>query len=399
MAEFRDISQISESGIRGRLQGLQQTGVEQQNQLRQLDLEATPTDIRQRQELTSLSIQQKQQDLNKNRQTGEMERNRAIFDMANSFIPRVIEAMEANPTQAETLFNNAQNLMAKQLKGLGFTDEEIAKTSMTFQEAGGVEGLKAVFGMAKEGADDPSDVRSFKFFQSLTDDQKRQFLQLKREGKTFKAGDVTVGVDPLTQRGEAIQIEGLDASTVTEIQDVLTDLAADKEGAKAKAKELAKKMVSDKAGEEAAGKTLDDANSIFTSLESADLDLIYGKGESVWPDLLRSQEGIDLMAQRDKLIAMLKLAERGKLKGQGQVSDSEQKILSQSVSVLSNVDISPTLATAALAEAKASMMRTAGVKSAERDGPARPTTQAEWDALPSGAIFVDPDDGKLYRKE
>lgn len=29
---------------------------------------------------------------------------------------------------------------------------------------------------------------------------------------------------------------------------------------------------------------------------------------------------------------------------------------------------------------------------------ASPTTQAEYDALPSGALFVDPDDGKTYRK-
>lgn len=32
------------------------------------------------------------------------------------------------------------------------------------------------------------------------------------------------------------------------------------------------------------------------------------------------------------------------------------------------------------------------------DTPARPTTQAEYDALPSGAVFIDPDDGTLLRK-
>jgi len=31
-------------------------------------------------------------------------------------------------------------------------------------------------------------------------------------------------------------------------------------------------------------------------------------------------------------------------------------------------------------------------------GIAQPTTQAEYDALPSGAIFIDPDDGQQYRK-
>lgn len=32
------------------------------------------------------------------------------------------------------------------------------------------------------------------------------------------------------------------------------------------------------------------------------------------------------------------------------------------------------------------------------DAPAKPTTQQEFDALPSGAVYVDPDDGKTYRK-
>ena len=31
-------------------------------------------------------------------------------------------------------------------------------------------------------------------------------------------------------------------------------------------------------------------------------------------------------------------------------------------------------------------------------GVARPTTTAEYDALPSGTVFIDPDDGKQYRK-
>lgn len=34
----------------------------------------------------------------------------------------------------------------------------------------------------------------------------------------------------------------------------------------------------------------------------------------------------------------------------------------------------------------------------EAGGPARPTTDSEFNALPSGALFIDPDDGKTYRK-
>lgn len=39
-----------------------------------------------------------------------------------------------------------------------------------------------------------------------------------------------------------------------------------------------------------------------------------------------------------------------------------------------------------------------GVDSGPYTGPARPTTDAEFNALPSGALFIDPDDGKTYRK-
>lgn len=35
---------------------------------------------------------------------------------------------------------------------------------------------------------------------------------------------------------------------------------------------------------------------------------------------------------------------------------------------------------------------------ANQQGPARPTTDAEFDALPKGALYIDPDDGRTYRK-
>jgi len=37
-------------------------------------------------------------------------------------------------------------------------------------------------------------------------------------------------------------------------------------------------------------------------------------------------------------------------------------------------------------------------KGATMDAPAAPQTEADYNALPSGAYYVDPDDGKLYRK-
>lgn len=80
------------------------------------------------------------------------------------------------------------------------------------------------------------------------------------------------------------------------------------------------------------------------TLINADLSSIYGRGESLYPDLLRNQAGIDLMAQRDKFVGMLKLAAAGKMKGQGSISDSERKTLNDAATTLSNPNISPELA-------------------------------------------------------
>lgn len=103
-----------------------------------------------------------------------------------------------------------------------------------------------------------------------------------------------------------------------------------------------------------------DADRIYQSLSTKDLDKIYGKGERYYPELLRSQEGIDMMAERDQLIGMLKIGARGELKGQGPITDSEQKILSDAATTLGNMSISPEKAKAALNEAMNVIYRNAG---------------------------------------
>ena len=71
---------------------------------------------------------------------------------------------------------------------------------------------------------------------------------------------------------------------------------------------------------------------------------IYGKGESVYPDLLRSQDGVDALKLRDRVVGLVVLAARGKLKGQGTITDSEQDILAKSATILKDPDISEKLA-------------------------------------------------------
>lgn len=94
------------------------------------------------------------------------------------------------------------------------------------------------------------------------------------------------------------------------------------------------------------------------TLLSSDLEAIYGWGESFYPDKFRSQEGIDLASQRNQLVAILELGQAGKLKGQGNVTESERKILKEAATNLSNPDISVDLAKKNIENAKASISRT-----------------------------------------
>ena len=91
-----------------------------------------------------------------------------------------------------------------------------------------------------------------------------------------------------------------------------------------------------------------DAQAIYEELvPNGSMDLlekIYGRGESLYPKLLRSQEGINAMAMRDQLVSMLQLGARGELKGQGPITENEQAILSKAITILSEPDISPALA-------------------------------------------------------
>lgn len=105
---------------------------------------------------------------------------------------------------------------------------------------------------------------------------------------------------------------------------------------------------------------IEDADRIYKVLSGADLGAIYGKGESLYPSLMRSQTGIDLMAQRDQLVGMLELAAAGEMKGQGQITESERKILKDSATALNNPDISPELARIYLDQAMKVLYRNAG---------------------------------------
>lgn len=157
-----------------------------------------------------------------------------------------------------------------------------------------------------------------------------------------------------------------------------------------RAKEEAAALVAKRVAELGQSKKIEDATAIYEELKAADLGLIYGRGESLYPTLLRSQAGIDMMAQRDRLIGMLELAAAGEMKGQGQITESERKILKDSVTTLSKPDISPRMAKAALDDAMETLLSNAGkAKSDSQSSAPTPAPQKQ-----GGQLMIDANGNK-----
>ena len=66
----------------------------------------------------------------------------------------------------------------------------------------------------------------------------------------------------------------------------------------------------------------------------------FGKLVTLSPDIAKSQESIDAIADINQIKGLITLESREKLKGQGQISDGEAKTLEQSATVLNNPLIS-----------------------------------------------------------
>ncbi|MHC1629068.1 MAG: hypothetical protein ACXQTI_09610, partial [Candidatus Nezhaarchaeales archaeon] len=173
--------------------------------------------------------------------------------------------------------------------------------------------------------------------------------------------------------GETREVEGYKPVTIAQKEDAKTAAMVKREkvldaerlkieNAQAKLDEQKLKFSQQQAKQEAVNYEMADNLSLAESLLSSDLSRIYGKGEKWWPELIRSQEGIDLIAQKDRFVSVLQLAQAGKLKGQGQVSDGERKILREASTALSNPNISPDLAKDEISRAIQSIERTMGVK-------------------------------------
>lgn len=190
--------------------------------------------------------------------------------------------------------------------------------------------------------------------------------------KTIIAGGVPYKLDTATNEYVPLKTAGEIGADKSEIEELVVT-----------AREEAKGDVEKKIKEDGQLKKIEDADRVYKDLAGADLDKIYGRGESLYPDFFRSQEGIDMQAKRDQLVGMLQLGARGELKGQGQITEGEQKILSNSVTILANPNISPEAARSAIDDAMRILYRNAGM---EFDLPER---EPEFPGAPAVGSVVD----------
>ncbi len=136
-------------------------------------------------------------------------------------------------------------------------------------------------------------------------------------------------------------------------------------------------------------------NQIGALLEGNVFESAFGKAVTITPEMLRSQESIDAIANVDQIRALLSLESRQKLKGSGTISDNEQKTLEKSATVLANPLISSELAENELIKVQRifeDSMRRNKVKQQ-----AQPDEQPQ--EIPEGATATNPTTGEkiIYR--
>jgi len=193
--------------------------------------------------------------------------------------------------------------------------------------------------------------------RDYTTDSWAEFVRTRDPSKLerFSAKTIDIGGVP-----HALMADGTYAPIKSTEQ--VAKSKADIEIAVTSAREQAKVDVQKAVTSMGAMDKLDDADRLYSELSQADLGRIYGFGEAVYPDWLRTEEGVTLQAKRDQLIGMLQLAGRGELKGQGPITEGEQAIVAKAATILNSPNISPATAKKELDNAMNILYRNAGKK-------------------------------------
>lgn len=77
-----------------------------------------------------------------------------------------------------------------------------------------------------EAVSNPSSVREYEYYNNLPDDQKQQYLNVKRANQLYKEGDVTLQVDPVAGGSKVVTEQGVEPVAQADVQAKLSEAAA-----------------------------------------------------------------------------------------------------------------------------------------------------------------------------
>lgn len=252
------------------------------------------------------------------------------------------------------------------------------------------------------GTADPAAIREYNFYNNLDEEGQKRFLNVKRAGfgaggvQYSASGDQIIPTDKIaadkgaisaaSERGKILARESTDTGKA--------DLASKQAEAK---QEEAKVVDRDRTLRAEITRAQDVKSLVDRAKGNKSLKNYYGAVAGRTPPV--QQATLDLQADIERVVSLAAMAGRGELKGQGSVSDFEGKMLANAQTVLANRLISPERAIEEMERVSDLMqdIMNRGSKAAG-DKIATPKTDADFNALPSGAIYIDPDDGQQYRK-
>jgi hypothetical protein len=290
---------------------------------------------------------------------------------------RLRSVAEFSTTQILPNINNPQLLASKLQQRIAMMDNDPNTDSTESREAlaqvlsGDVEGLRrdaqasvALFNMRngqQQGA--PAGTREFQNLLNIAQDPNstplekdsanRQLGNLARVGSSAGervATNSVLGSQVATQKGaESTATEQAKSDVkVKEALRIEQETESGKQGIESRRLDIDEtKINNDQQKQDAINsknsrrEEADSAVAQITSLLTGDrFSSAFGRVVTNTPDIAKSKRSIDAIADINQIKGLLTLESRQKLKGQGTISDGEQKILGESATVLNNPLIS-----------------------------------------------------------
>ena len=309
------------------------------------------------QALAPFQLQQAQQGVDANTQT--LNQNRDTQRLQNLHVTgqRLKPLIESGDTAGaqKLLLDNISNIQTRIEAGEDLDINESMETLAKLQagDAQGVLGdINAVAGLVGDTQqtrvtsskilDDGTTVQSLSTGgtnvispsgQVLEGNDRTDALNKALQAKVQQKGDIAQAVSDVNV-GEVVTLETASTETAQNIESKRINI----DETKFKNEEKRNQVINAK---NARRKEADSAILQIDDLLTEDrFSNAFGKVVTSTPELLRSQESIDAIADVNQIKGLITLESRQKLKGQGTITDSEQKILAQSATVLDNPLIS-----------------------------------------------------------